>query len=369
MRILSSIVAVIAAVSAATGTAAARDVPMPGGGGGQPFRYECLSGQFIQGFSGDVGVWIDRLVPWCVRETTSGPYKDTNDTVTAGPQYGTAKADARGNTWQYGSAQTLCPTNAAVVGIDVGYTIDQDHRIQFLQNVSLRCVLIGRPDVGVPPHTDGMTIHHFADGNTKFSAACNPGEFVTGITGRAGDALDAIGIICNLPPPPPPPPPPKPGNWPRLGSLVPCGDPAYAFNPSNANCPGNAPAPVRGPRIAGSARLAAQLAPLPSGITDVRGSWHTSEGDVVFSQHNAHVDGSYRQGQGRLSGEMNGKTFDGIWSEPSAAQRCQTAPLGSYYWGHVRFGFNAQTNHFEGAYSRCDAIAQGGSSWTGDLAK
>ncbi len=94
------------------------------------------------------------------------------------------------------------------------------------------------------------------------------------------------------------------------------------------------------------------------------GAWSSSEGALVLSQSGAEVSGTYSQDNGRISGEVIDGHLIGYWGEDSSGQQCATERLETYFWGRIDWTLSADGQHFEGAWSYCDATPAG--SWSGE---
>lgn len=100
-------------------------------------------------------------------------------------------------------------------------------------------------------------------------------------------------------------------------------------------------------------------------VADVAGKWKTSEGDLTLQTSGNQVRGSYTNDNGELIGKMSGNVLEGFWIESNANERCMTPLNGRYFWGRIRWVFDA--NKFAGAWSYCDKPVQSGAnSWSGE---
>ena len=93
--------------------------------------------------------------------------------------------------------------------------------------------------------------------------------------------------------------------------------------------------------------------------------WDTTYGDMRLSRlTDGRVTAYYEGEDGTLDGTLAGRTYAGIWVEPSSSVACPTTRRGSDHWGRFEFTFNAALDRFEGAWSYCDK-APAGRRWTG----
>lgn len=174
-------------------SARATTLPIQGGPGGGYFEAACPEGQYLVGFSVGAGAWIDRIAVLCA------PYLPSDGS------FGTrAQAEFHGGSG--GSPQEkYCPGNSYVHGIEFGYTRKDDDP-QFVDDVEMHCWSAGAGysetvciDTGegcgaVKAKPEDLP----ASGTiyTAFTQECPIDEAATGIHGRSGEFVDAIGLIC-----------------------------------------------------------------------------------------------------------------------------------------------------------------------------
>lgn len=85
----------------------------------------------------------------------------------------------------------------------------------------------------------------------------------------------------------------------------------------------------------------------------------TTWGPSNFAATYTHDDG------GTVTGQRNGMTIDGVWSQTSSAQRCDTQRGGTFYHGRMTFTFSAELDSFAGLWSYCDGVLD--QTWNGNL--
>lgn len=169
----------------------ATDIGPDGGSGGNPFRFECPRGSYIVGFQAKAGEWIDRLqpmcAPWMPNSNSFGP-------ITVGPSFG----QSRGGQTDVTNCNDGTVKNRAIARWAV-YFLRSDSKLVAL--------IFGDCNSVTPPRSPlkGWTVGHT---NTNYfpnsaSHECPFGELVTGIHGRQGLYIDAIGLICRPFPPKP----------------------------------------------------------------------------------------------------------------------------------------------------------------------
>lgn len=169
-----------------------RDGPRYGGSGGSLFRTECPGNMVITGFSGRSGSRIDRLQGECrglelVEDSNFDPFEYTAEST------GTSlNLPAQGGT---GGSLTsaYCPQAEVVIGI-FGREDSEVDRLQ------IQCGRIEIEDLaqGFAVQRVATVNRNFGGGNggSAFSYTC-PGEsVVTGIFGRDGSRIDALGVQC-----------------------------------------------------------------------------------------------------------------------------------------------------------------------------
>jgi len=169
--------------------ALATDFGPDGGPGGNPFRFECPKGSYLVGFQGKAGEWIDRLqamcAPWMHNANIFGP-------PTIGPPIG----DSRGGRTVVGTCNDSRVKNRAIRDWLVEF-LRSDNK--FVARISLECITVGPPGPGRNFELGSLTpMPHFLDTALH---VCPVGEVATGIHGRKGLFIDAIGLICSPFPP------------------------------------------------------------------------------------------------------------------------------------------------------------------------
>lgn len=185
-------------------------LPPIGGPGGGQFKAPCARGQYLSGVELHAGDDVDAIRPVC-----SGP---GGVFATAPFVGGTGGAPV----------QVWCPmTNPTVLALNVAA---EGAATVVVNNIHLFC---GKPIANQTPPAYPSAIF---DGPSAVQSkpafplmpagsaislasgheACPAGQYATGIHGRSGVYLDAVGLICAAPPPPPAPPP---GNNPPVKSL------------------------------------------------------------------------------------------------------------------------------------------------------
>ncbi|MEO8366346.1 MAG: hypothetical protein ABI538_09095 [Pseudoxanthomonas sp.] len=169
--------------------AAQRALPLQGGPGGAPFEVPCGQGAVLAGFFLRAGDDINAISPICV--------------VASGPTSVGAPADLPWHGGGGGSPRfVVCPrATPAVTGM---YTMAEGADTVVLNSIHLAC--------GVVAAGQAVDIHSVAkfDAPAYYSSDlfakdpnwngeygyCGTGEVATGVRGRSGDLVDAIGLLC-----------------------------------------------------------------------------------------------------------------------------------------------------------------------------
>ena len=159
-------------------------LPIQGGPGGSYFRADCPPGQYVVGFSVSAGAWIDAIAALCAPYLPA-QHKFGPRTVTVPPHGGSG-----------GAPQERYCQAGSIRSIWFGYTRVNNIRDdpQFVDDIDLTCVDPTTKQVSMGCIDTGArcTDHKF-----YFSPSeCPSGEAATGIHGRSGDSLDALGLIC-----------------------------------------------------------------------------------------------------------------------------------------------------------------------------
>jgi len=85
-------------------------------------------------------------------------------------------------------------------------------------------------------------------------------------------------------------------------------------------------------------------------------AWDSSYGEMLFDPlREGDLDATYYEGDGILTGTLQGRTYSGVWYHPEANRSCPTERHGTPDWGRFEFRLNASMTAFEGTWSFCDA--------------
>lgn len=197
----------IAAVAAAPAHATERAVR--GGPGGGPFRTDCGS-EYVVGLYARAGFWIDAIGLKCGSFGPDNKWRQPagNRAYHGGPGGGL-------------TPDKLCPTTSYISGLMFGFTRDGNDP-KYLDFVEMTCTNLvtgavtrvcletgGGCPIGREGRDDWLLGTTFIAAKTQ---KCPASEAMTGLNGRSGTFVDAIGMICGPKPKlaaAPPPPPPK----------------------------------------------------------------------------------------------------------------------------------------------------------------
>jgi len=202
MRMVFSSSAVFASIFLAGAASANTMTEVFGGPGGAPFSMTCGPGQYVVGFYARAGAWVDGIGLICA------PYTAATGKLGAGSR----KGYAGGRT---GAEQEVsCAPGQPVTGIALVHTRGNGLKRQYVNTVAVscardqprtRCISTGEGCGGILERESvGMV---GSDPRPYDVLNCPAHEIATGIQGRSGNFVDAIGLICGPPPAPPPPPP------------------------------------------------------------------------------------------------------------------------------------------------------------------
>ena len=181
---------VFSAIAVSSNVARATDVPIQGGPGGGAFRLACPGNMFMLGVALRSGAFVDAIRGNCL------PFNG-KDYVT--PPTFTNFTGGTGGALQ----QNGCSADRYMVAIKIGFTRD-DNRPKYLDYVEMTCrVLTGYGgDNKVCLDTgNGCWDRHPSPGpyngyGLAFTLNCPANQAATGLFGRSGAYVDAVGLIC-----------------------------------------------------------------------------------------------------------------------------------------------------------------------------
>ena len=175
----------------------ATDLPIYGGLGGQQVRAECPKGSYLVGLAGRTGAWVDRIAPVCA------PWLRGSQAFGApsvGPSFGMSMG---GNERQ--KRCTDVGRSLAIQSWWIRLLRSDDH---YVQSIDMYCDSLPTPfpptnwgprlefgTFSLPPDADEVVTTGPFPPQPPFQA-CPAGEVAVGIRVRAGQFIDAIGLIC-----------------------------------------------------------------------------------------------------------------------------------------------------------------------------
>ena len=177
-------------------------MPIQGGPGGSYFRSECSAAKYVIGIEIRHGSWVDAIRLICAGYTSASRIPPDVELPFQGQQGGTLT-----------NAKAICPSDSFVTGIKFGTTRDGDDP-RYVDYVELTCSSIsvwGIPPLAVfgqmgtfvclPTGEGCWNQHPTASSLHPFGQSCDLGDAATGIHGRSGIYVDALGLICGASPP------------------------------------------------------------------------------------------------------------------------------------------------------------------------
>jgi uncharacterized protein YkwD len=178
--------------------ARATDVAIQGGPGGGAFRLSCPNNMFMLGVALRSGAWVDAIRGNCLA------FNSSTGQFVAPPQF-TNFAGGTGGAIQ----QNGCSLDRYMAAIKIGFTRD-GNKPKYLDYVEMTCrVITGYGgDTKVCLNTgNGCWDRHPSPGpyngfGLAFTLACPANQAATGLFGRAGSYVDAVGLICGPKPVP-----------------------------------------------------------------------------------------------------------------------------------------------------------------------
>ena len=180
-----SFVSLVSFSSFAVPAAQARDIPLAGGPGGGSFRSDCRGG-FLAGFNFRAGAFVDAIAPKCA------------SFIDAQQQFGPRSALMLKGGTGGGPASRECDRTSYVVGIKFGFTRDGDAP-KYVDYVELICkpIATGQETRVCLDTGNGCPDAHPERPSLRAATQrCSDGEAATGIHGRSGVYVDALGLIC-----------------------------------------------------------------------------------------------------------------------------------------------------------------------------
>jgi len=165
--------------------ASASDLNLLGGAGGGFQRLDCTGGSYLAGLKVMQGDWNDRITPVCM-------FWDVQRLALRGEAPEQWVGSSGGGQLEVG----ICPDRGFVKRLVTSATVNGDNQPAFTQNTGVSCVSYLAPDT----MNHSVRLNSSAGSINAWGESCPPGEVGAGILVRAGDFVDAIGLICGPPP-------------------------------------------------------------------------------------------------------------------------------------------------------------------------
>lgn len=170
--------AVLALLAIGSGAAQVHGDDIYGGAGGAYFESGC-SGRVLVGLAGTASDVVNRLEPICARIDANGRWVSV-------PFEGRAVGSRSGVPIAF---RTMCPRDSFVSSIS-GYLSSS-----WITHIELHCRYLGPTGAEQRPARPQIV---GAQGKpfTGFTRGCGDNGAASGIKGRAGEAIDALGVLC-----------------------------------------------------------------------------------------------------------------------------------------------------------------------------
>lgn len=192
-RVALALMAVLIAAPVAAQTAdVGYKARAEGGPGGGAFEQLCAKGEYLVGFAGREGAWIDQIQIICaVRVSAETVDRPTLRGAPAGGQGGSPFHVQCGG-W---SAQSGLRGGVGAIAMD--FTI-KSGATGFLNSIGWDCHRINAPGAKVDNHKYLVGIPAPDPDMKRYAVRqrCPAGHLGVGIHGRAGQSVDAVGLIC-----------------------------------------------------------------------------------------------------------------------------------------------------------------------------
>jgi uncharacterized protein DUF4189 len=157
--------------------------PAQGGAGDLQNAEECDKGEYVVGFKGRVGAWIDRLSPLCA------PLLGLKRT----PQMGSAKAKGAFGGSGGSPAQVECG-GGLIAGIEI--TLTNNNRMVYEIKFDCSAVQPNGSTAVVPAEAGKRFGGEASLPQKRIKNECPAGEAAKGIQANWGQHVNAIGLIC-----------------------------------------------------------------------------------------------------------------------------------------------------------------------------
>jgi hypothetical protein len=147
------------------------------GGTGDAYRVvECPKGQYLVGFQGRVGAWVDKLGILCASYLDEGRRGRINYKLTMYGGEGGAPTEAS------------CPRGGFIFALDIA-VIDAT---KYVSTVSATCF-----DGYKKKSTPGAMVFTGTGRGFRYQQSCPRGEMGTGVSIRYGRHVNSLGLVCD----------------------------------------------------------------------------------------------------------------------------------------------------------------------------
>lgn len=179
----------VASLCTTSTTGQATDTQIKGPLTGQSFRAGCPRGSYLVGFSGRAGNWIDQIAPVCAPVSLD---KKTFGGRSVGPIVGTSTGGS--------PQQSTCQSDAALTYFTFWWIVGDDGQKKFVEGINGSCFKTsGEPSLytAFGHYEPGKAFDVFLKSRPDpDDSTCPRNEFATGFHGRAGQFINALGLIC-----------------------------------------------------------------------------------------------------------------------------------------------------------------------------
>ena len=183
VRILLAMLVLAAAPVSATDTTA------EGGPGGDPFSVSCGDGRQLVGLFVGYGDWIDQVRPICgIWSTDSHRFQN----IETGRSFGTSPGPI--------ASEHRCPRGYSIVSLSIWPTLDDDRQLQFVDDILVDCETIEPPQELFTLEIRSSETDPGKFVRDHYYGRCPEPQVAVGIHGRAGQFVDALGLVCGAPP-------------------------------------------------------------------------------------------------------------------------------------------------------------------------
>jgi hypothetical protein len=154
--------------------------PIQGGPGGSTFRAVCPAGTFWFGITGKAGNTIEKMqllcAHWHVSDSKANFIAEYQNPVNQGAWIGVGDGGS--------DQQAQCSSGFVK---KIAFNTEEYTRHFVVDQVNMSCSDI---TTSINEHVFGHNVP------TAFTAECKPGEYMTGLTGRMGQYVDALAGVC-----------------------------------------------------------------------------------------------------------------------------------------------------------------------------